>query len=425
MPDPHSSRFAWRTLFARSRTAVFVVSGDRRLRYANPAWEQLVGKPLSAIRGSKFSAVRRSMSPFAPPPEVWAGKLARVRRTAPSQDHGPPWWDLTFLPLLGDEDHRVIAVIGTLSVVGEVPALPRVKVPASLAALRAEHADFYSFERIAGPAEATERLLSQVRAAAIGEMPVWLTGEPGSGKETIARVVHHNSPRRERAFVGLCCGGLQPYLIDGLLFGKGGASGGKAVGTLYLKNPQELSPPTQQRILEWCDTAAGPRLICGSTTPAEELVKAGQLARPFFTRFAAFEITVPPLRSRLDDLPKFFARLGRNVPASEVLAMLRAYSWPGNLRELAAVATNPDGVLTKDHLPRVIRERHLIATHPPTPTNHPKLDDILLTVEKRLISNALAEAGSNQTLAAERLGIPRSRLVRRLAALGLAGGDPS
>jgi DNA-binding NtrC family response regulator len=405
---------------------VFVVGGDRRLRFANPAWEEATATPFAPIRGMRISP-RRSASDLsntlAPPPEAWAGRLARARRAAPGHTDGPPWWDLTFLPLLGDGESRVLAVVGVLAVGGVEPHLPRVKVPEALAALRATHAEFYSFDRLAGPSPASERLLSQVRAAAIGEMPVWVTGEPGTGKETVARVIHHNGPRRERAFVGLACGGLQPYLIDGLLFGKGGAAGGRVAGTLYLKNPQLLPAATQDKILNWCDSAAGPRLVCGATSTAGELVTAGQLARPFHTRYATFDIPVPPLRSRLDDLPKLCERAGLPRPAADVLAVLRTYNWPGNLRELADVLAKAEGgPLTKDHLPRVIRERHLIATHPHTaPPRMPNLDDILTAVEKRLIENALAEAGGNQGVAAERLGVFRQRLARRIAALGIAG----
>lgn len=426
MSSSSPSRFAWRTLFARSRSAVFVVGGDRRLRYANPAWEALTATRFAPLRGMRISSRKSAAdlsNTLAPPPEAWAGHLARVRRAAPGRSDGPPWWDLTFIPLLGDGDGRVLAVVGLLEVVGPVPTVPRVKVPEALAAVRAAHADFYSFDRLAGPSSVTERLVSQVRAAAVGEMPVWITGEPGTGKETIARVIHHNGPRRERAFVGLVCGGLQPYLIDGLLFGKGGAAGGRVVGTLYLKNPHDLPAATQDRILHWCDSAAGPRLVCGSASPAAELVAAGKLARPFHTRFSAFEIAVPPLRNRLEDLPRLFDRLKCPTPSAEVLAMLRAYSWPGNLRELAEVVPKADGgPLLKDHLPRVIRERHLIAALPPPPPPLPKLDDILSAVEKRLILVALAEAGGNQSVAAERLGVFRQRLARRMAALGIVEG---
>lgn len=426
MSSTSPSRFAWRTLFARSRSAVFVVGGDRRLRFANPAWEQLTATAFAPLRGIRISP-RKSASDLSntlsPPPEAWEGQLARVRRAAPGRTDGPPWWDLTFLPLLGEGDGRVLAVVGTLEVVGPTPTLPRVKVPEALAAVRTTHAEFYSFDRLAGPSPVTERLVSQVRAAAVGEMPVWITGEQGTGKETVARVIHHHSPRRERAFVGLACGGLQPYLIDGLLFGKGGAAGGRVVGTLYLRNPHDLPAATQDRILNWCDSAAGPRLICGATSPAAEVVTAGKLARPFHTRFSAFDLTVPPLRSRLDDLPRLFDRLKCPPPSAEVLAILRAYSWPGNLREFAeVVAKAGGGPLQKDHLPRVIRERHLIATLPPAPPPVRGLDDLLAAVEARLIAVALAEADGNQTLAAERLGIPRGRLVRRMAALNISTG---
>ena len=257
-PDPPVPRFAWRTLFRRSRTAVFVVSGNRRLRYANPAWEKLTGESFAKLRGMRVSARKSAMAlgnALAPPPEVWAGREAHVRHAAPDATLGPPWWDLTFLPLMGDGDGRVLGVVGLLSVVGAVKPLPRVRMPAEVAAERAAHAGRFTFDLLAGASAVSQRMTSQARAAAIGEVPVWVIGEPGSGKETLARVIHHNSPRRERAFVALTCGGVQPYLIEGMLFGKGGLANGPHAGTLYLKHPAELVRPLQDRILAWCESA--------------------------------------------------------------------------------------------------------------------------------------------------------------------------
>ncbi len=386
------------------------------MRFANPAWEAATGQPFAKLRGTRITP-RKSATALgnvlAPPPEAWAGEVCRARRPAPGEPAGPPWWDFTFLPLLGDGEARVLGVVGILTVVGSATPTARVPLPAAVAAVRAEHAAFYTFERLGGASAAAERLTAAVRAAAIGEMPVWVVGEAGSGKETVARVIHHHGPRRERAFVGLNCGGLQPYLIDGLLFGKGGASGGRAVGTLYLKNPEDLTPASQGRLLQWCESAAGPRLICGSTKPAAEWV--AKLDRLLVTKYAAFEISVPALRSRPEDLPLLLARMGGTAVPPDVLATLKMWAWPGNLRELAGVVAG--GVAKREQLPRALRERRLAVsglTKPPPP-----LDDVLAEVERRLIRLALAEAEGNQPLAAERLGIPRGRLYRRMAALGI------
>ena len=419
MADPPRPRFAWRTLFHRSHSAVFVFGGNRRLRYANPAWEHLTGLSLATLRGTKVSASRRSVSAVAPPPEVWAGREAHVRRAAPDAALGPPWWDFTFLPLLTD-DGRVLAVVGTLSVVGAVKPLPRVRLPEAVAAERAAHATRFTFDRLSGPSPLAQRITSQARAAAIAEVPVWIIGEPGAGKETLARVIHHNSPRRERAFVAVNCGGVQPYLLEGVLFGKGGLATGPHAGTLYLKHPAELPRPLQDRILAWCESAAGPRLVCGASAPAADLVAAGALAPAFHTTHSALEIRVPPLRKRPDDLPKLLAHLTDAPVSADVLEVLRAYHWPGNVRELVEVVAAANGApLTRDHLPRVIRERHLIATTPPTPKKPPTLDELLETVERNAIQLALTRTNGNIPLAAEWLGVPRARVWRRMVALGI------
>jgi DNA-binding NtrC family response regulator len=177
----------------------------------------------------------------------------------------------------------------------------------------------------------------------------------------------------------------------------------------------------QDRILGWCESVYGPRLICAATTTSAELVAAGQLAPPFHTRYSALEIRVPPLRERLDDLPVLLDRLGTSASA-EVIDALRAYHWPGNVRELVdLVATTEGRPLTRDLLPRVIRECFLISSAPPISTKpSPKLDEVLEAVERRMIEAALVKTGGHLTKAAEQLGVFRTRLGRRLEALGIS-----
>jgi DNA-binding NtrC family response regulator len=272
--------------------------------------------------------------------------------------------------------------------------------------------------------------VSQARAAAASVAPVWLVGEPGAGKETVARVIHHTGPRRERAFLAVECGGLQPYLIDGLLAGKGGLASGPHVGTVLLKNPAALAPDAQRRLLEWALGANGPRLICAAGGPALDGVRARRLLPAFETDCSAMEIVVPPLRDRLDDLPRLAERLLDRLPppkptvADDVFPALRAYRWPGNVRELTdvllAAAAVAGGKIARDHLPRFVRERFLLASDPHPPATAAKLDAVLEEVERRLVMQAMARVNGNLTAAASRLGIPRERLVRRVNVLGLS-----
>jgi hypothetical protein len=426
---PPRPRFPWRATFHRSTTPLFVVGPTRRLRYANPAWEVLTGKPLANVRGMRLSALR-SGSPLgqalAVPPEAWARSPTTVRRAVPPACDGPPWWDISFVPVMGDS--RPLAVVGSIAPVGEPPARGGFRLPAAVGAIAGELAAAFGFDLLAGSSPLAERLVSQARHAAATTAPLWLVGEPGSGKRTVARVVHHHGPTRERAFWAVDGAGVPGYLLEMQLFGRGGLAYGGHLGTVYLADPAALPRDTQERLAHLFSVPRpkAARLICGAAAPAADLVAAGKLVPKFHTQLSTLEVRVPPLRDRPDDLPKLLDRLASRSgvgPASpDALALLRGYPWPGNLRELAAVLYDPgEGPLTADALPRRFRE-HQLAAEAVKPAAHPKLDAVLEAVERRLIQHALALADGNQQLAATRLGVPRPRLWRRAVALGLTKG---
>jgi transcriptional regulator with PAS, ATPase and Fis domain len=427
-----SGSFPWRAFFEQSSTPVFVLGKGRRLRFANAAWESLTGAKLADCLGMVCSPRRHGSAlgtALAPTPEAEAGRPDRARRVPPTARNGPPWWDITFVPLAGE--NGPFGVVGFVAVVGEAaPAAVR-KLPPALAALRDRHAMHFTFDLFAGPALPTQRLLAQLRHAAHATAPVWLWGEPGTGKETAARVLHHAGPRRNLAFVGVDCAGLQPYLIESLFSGHGGVLESGHVGTVYLKEPESLPRDSQQRLAAGfaAETPGRPRLVCGSARPAWGGVTAGKLLPAFHTALSVLELPVPPLRDRLADLPRLVARLAPDaVIAPEAFEVLCVQPWPGNLRELAdvlveATATAAGGPVKPEHLPRELRLRAGIAP-PDPPARSLALDPILETVEKRLIALAMRKTGGHHTKAAELLGVFRTRLSRRLEALGLneAGG---
>jgi transcriptional regulator with AAA-type ATPase domain len=435
-----SGGFGWRAFFQHSTTPVFVLGKGKRLRYANPAWEKLTGVKLADVLGTVFSA-RRSSTPLqlalAPTPEALAGRADRARRPAPPNRTGPPWWDVVFAPLAGDappgsretpptgagRKEEPFGIVGFIAVVGEpVPAAAR-KIPAGVAALRNEHAKHFGPELLAGEALASARLVAQARLAAEMAAPVWIVGEPGTGKETVARVIHALSALRDRAFVAIDCAGLQPYLIESLLFGHGGLSESDRVGTVYLKDPAALPRDLQQRLADHFNERTGMRLICGSISPAQGAVAAGLLVPAYQTSLSAFEVRVPPLRERLDDLARLAARIVPERPVdAAVLPALRAHAWPGNLRELVSVLTSaaavtPHGPVLREHLPLELRVRSEAPRAQPAKAL--SMDAILEAVEKRLIQLALRKSNNHQSEAADALGIYRDRLWRRLEALGI------
>lgn len=353
---------------------------------------------------------------LAPPPEVWRGQSTRVRRALPSQEHGPPWWDIGFVPLMESAD-RVKAVLVTLKQTNGEAGKSR-SLPANLATVKQHHADAFTFDLFDTTIPKSQHCVAQARLAAKLSIPLWIMGEPGLGKETLARVIHHNGSSRERAFVSLDCAGLQPYLVEGLFFGKGGLLRSGQVGTLYLKQPQSLARDLQDRLTKLLlqPRSALPRLICGST--ASPVIES--LMPIFESHFSTLRIELVPLRDRLSDLPRLIDRIVADVRLTDnALSLLRAYAWPGNLRELSSVLRAASiqargAIIYHKHLPKVLREAYLIETMPPrTKPRTWTLDSVLAEVERRLIEDAMAKTNQSQTDAAKLLGVPRARLWRK------------
>jgi transcriptional regulator with PAS, ATPase and Fis domain len=421
---PGSGGFGWRAFFQHSATPVFVLGKGKRLRYANPAWEKLTGAKLADALGmvctSRKNSTQLQMA-LAPTPEAMAGRVDRARRPAPPHRNGPPWWDVTFSPLKGDEG--IYGIVGFIAVVGEpVPAAAK-KVPPGVTALRDEQTRHFSADLLAGESLAASRLVSQVRLASQVNAPVWLVGEVGSGKEIAARVIHGGSAARDRAFVAVDCVGLQPYLIESLLFGHGGLGASDRVGTVYLKEPAALPRDLQEKLAGHFAERPEARLICGSTSTAQEAVAAGALVPVYQTAFSALEIRIPPLRERLDDLTRLASRIVPDRPLDDAaIPVLRSHAWPGNLRELVEVLTEAaartqSGPILREHLPLALRVRTESPRTPPAKSLD--REEVLEAVEKRLIQLALRKANNNQTDAAKLLGILRATLASRLDALGI------
>lgn len=300
----------------------------------------------------------------------------------------------------------------------------------------------YTFEDLLGRTAALNKAVEVALVTAPTNLPVFLLGESGVGKEVLAQSIHSASVRRSGPFIAVNCAALSPELIESELFGYvGGAfSGARAEGrvgrfeaaeggTLFLDEVGELPPQAQAALLRVLQegevTPVGEnlprrvdvRVLAATNRPLEQAVRAGKFRLDLFHRLSVVAITLPPLRERLDDLSQLVAHLAERIKVEQglsltlgsgVLDAFRAYAWPGNVRELenvlrrlAVVASGR--VATCADLP----DSMAVACRGPAPD-----------AEAHRLA-AVIDAAPNMTEAAARLGITRSTLYRQLGRLGL------
>jgi transcriptional regulator with GAF, ATPase, and Fis domain len=314
------------------------------------------------------------------------------------------------------------------------------------------------FRRVVGESKAWSEILVQAAKVAPTETTVLLTGQSGTGKEVVARLIHRGSSRAKGPFVALNCAALPETLLESELFGheKGAFTGATAAragsieqaagGVLFLDEVGEMSRSVQAKLLRVLQEREFQRL--GATKPVKadvrviaatnrDLVAAigrGEFREDLYYRLHVFEIRLPPLAERKDDvLPlaqAFLEELAQVVgrPAAgisrDAREVLLAYSWPGNVRELRNVLERATilcdgGLITSEHLPHELGAA--ASSRPPRAETDgdapPEFN--LENAERDLIVKALEASGNNRSEAARRLGLARAQLYHRLKKHGL------
>ncbi len=313
----------------------------------------------------------------------------------------------------------------------------------------------FGMENIIGESDVMREVLEVVRQVAPARATVLLLGESGTGKEMIAKVIHRLSPRAQQPMVSVHCAALSPTLLESELFGheKGAFTGAHERrigrfeqaqgGTLFLDEIGEIDPSIQVKLLRFLGErtfervgsnktiSADVRLIAATNKNLADMVKAGTFREDLFFRLRVVEVRLPGLRKRREDIPLLaqaflheFAKenhkpVGTFTP--DAMELMTGYDWPGNVRELrtaiehAVVLCRGDRITARD-LPAQVRIREepakLQAETAPTPPPENSLS--VLENEKQLIIRALKETDGNRTLAAEKLGMSRRSLHRKL-----------
>ena len=339
-------------------------------------------------------------------------------------------------------------------------ALRRARQAGEIRDLRERLDKRYGFEAILGISKPMERLFERLRVVAPAKTTVLVVGESGTGKELVANALHHNSPRRARAFVALNCGAIPKEIIESELFGheKGAFTGAlvKRVGrieqahggTLFLDEVSEMPPDLQVKFLRVLEekrvTPVGGndskevdfRLVAATNRDLSKEIEAGRFRQDLYYRLSVVTVEIPPLRDRKEDIPLLVERF-RDVFAREherevsgvtpsALAALLAYGWPGNVRELknvleSAVLFAAGPKIDLRDLPPAVRAAAPAGTEEApgegegsAPAAAGLVGRTMADLEREAILAALQVSGGNRRRAAEMLDIGLRTLQRKL-----------
>jgi len=323
-------------------------------------------------------------------------------------------------------------------------------------------------QQLLGKSAVMDKTRATINKLARSQAPVYISGESGSGKELVARLIHTKGPRAEQAFVPVNCGAIPPDLMESEFFGhkKGSFTGAVADkaglfqaadgGTLFLDEVAELPLHMQVKLLraiqeksvrpvgEQQETAIDVRILSATHKNLEQLVSNGEFRQDLFYRINVIQLSVPSLRQRVDDIPilaeHILQKLGATLQlGDDALQALQAYAFPGNVRELEnvlerAMTLCETNVISAEDL----QLREVDSTQSTIPSNEPEpitkpvisteptelnselpLEDYLGNIEKDAIQQALEKTRYNKTAAAKLLGITFRALRYKLKKLGL------
>jgi DNA-binding NtrC family response regulator len=333
-------------------------------------------------------------------------------------------------------------------------ALERKNLLTEVEHLQEELKEKYRYENIVGSSNEMLDVLSMVSKVAPTDSTVLITGESGTGKELIAKAIHINSRRKNRAFVTINCGALPENLQESELFGhvRGAFTGAirdkpglfheANGGTLFLDEVGETAQSTQVKLLRFLQDGeirkvggnepihVDVRLLAATNQNLEKSLEEGRFREDLYYRLNVIPIIMPAIRQRRDDIPllanhfltKASTQTKKNIVSisPEAMRILSGYDWPGNVRELenvierAVILTNRNVIMPED-LPSTLQESQKKILESPVLSSECTLEQL----EKDYILSSLEKYNWNQKKASELLGISTTTLWRKLKSYGI------
>jgi DNA-binding NtrC family response regulator len=340
--------------------------------------------------------------------------------------------------------------------------LDQQRLRAENAELRAQLQDRYRFDSIIGQSSAMRQVFSTLELVAPMNSTVLIQGETGTGKELIARTIHHNSPRADQRFVAFNAAAIPETLAEAELFGhtKGAFTGAVNSrvgrfelahrGTLFIDEVGLMPLPLQSKLLRTLQEREiervgesrpikfDARIIAASNHDLRKLVKEGQFREDLFYRLNVIPVTLPPLRDRREDIPllaRHFVQksckannLQPKTLSQDAVRSLMNYSWPGNIRQLEnavehavamsgaemviGAATLPEDVLAPGH-PSIVPTVSI-------PDEGINFTSVVSQLERELILRVLEKTHGNKRQAARLLNLSRTTFIDKLQRLNLA-----
>lgn len=307
-----------------------------------------------------------------------------------------------------------------------------------------------------GDSEVMRDIRGKITKVARSQAPVYISGESGSGKELVARLIHQQSPRKNNAFIAINCGAIPHELMESEFFGhkKGSFTGAttdkeglfqaSSGGTLFLDEVADLPQALQVKLLRAIqekkirpvggqhEISVDVRILSATHKNLGKMVEEGEFRQDLYYRINVIDLFVPPLRSRANDIPQLAAHFLKKLSSDQTappalsnsaIAALKQYNFPGNVRELEnmlerALALYEGETIEAEDLKMPVSG----TTIPSAPEFKPSvvsLENYLEDIEKKAISSALENSRWNKTATAKQLGLSFRSLRYRLKKLGL------